>query len=117
MDLRLEKALDSSKLRYTLHLEKRRLQEKLRADLTYSVNGGQFFIDRNFIVFLNLLTPEEGRLSTTILDDNLTPIYIEDIAQLQQDVLATYTRTVNQYQIDFDALRKKRTTAAIVNYE
>ena len=51
MDVRLEQALDLSKTRYTLFLEKRRLQEKLKADLTYSVNGGQFYIDRNFIVY------------------------------------------------------------------
>lgn len=116
MDLRLERALDSAKFRYTLQLEKRRLQEKLRADLTYAVNGGQFFIDRNFIVFLNLLTPEEGQLSTTILDDNMNPIYIDDINKLRHDVLDIYSRTVNQYQLDFEALRKKRTIAAVVDY-
>jgi hypothetical protein len=117
MDLRLEQALDSAKFRYTLHLEKRRLQEKLQADLTYAVNGGQFFIDRNFIVFLNLLTPAEGTLSTTILDDNLNPIHISDITKLQRDVLALYTRVVNQYSSDFENLRKKRTVASVVDYE
>jgi hypothetical protein len=115
MDVRLTQALDLSKFRYTLFLEKRRLQEKLRADLTFSVNGGQFYIDRNFIVFLNLLVPEEGTMSATILDDNLTPIYIDDLAKLQKTVLDIYTRTVNQYQLDFDALRKKRKPAAIVD--
>ena len=67
MDVRLEQALDLSKTRYTLFLEKRRLQEKLKADLTYSVNGGQFYIDRNFIVYLNLLVPSEGTVSATMI--------------------------------------------------
>lgn len=115
MDVRLEQALQTSKFRYTLSLEKRRLQEKLKSDLTFSFNGGQFFIDRNFIVFLNLLTPEEGKLSTTILDDNLNPIYVEDIAELQKNVLATYTRIVNQYQVDFEGLRKKRSVEALLS--
>lgn len=115
MDVRLAQALDLSKFRYTLFLEKRRLQEKLRADLTFSVNGGQFYIDRNFIVFLNLLVPEEGTVSTTVLDDNLTPVYIDNIAELQKTVLDIYTRVTNQYQVDFDALRKKRKPAAIVD--
>jgi hypothetical protein len=115
MDVRLEQALDLSKTRYTLFLEKRRLQEKLKADLTYSVNGGQFYIDRNFIVYLNLLVPSEGTVSATILDDNLTPIYIEDLQQLQKDVLNLYTQVVNQYQQDFDQLRRKRSPAAIMN--
>jgi hypothetical protein len=115
MDVRLEQALDLSKTRYTLFLEKRRLQEKLKADLTYSVNGGQFYIDRNFIVFLNLLTPSEGTVSATILDDNLTPVYIENIQQLQKDVLDLYTQTVNQYQQDFEQLRRNRSPASIVN--
>lgn len=115
MDVRLEQALDLSKFRYTLFLEKRRLEEKLKADLTYAFNGGQFYIDRNFIVFLNLLTPEEGTMSTTILDDNMRPIYVEDITKLQKDVLELYSRVVNQYQVDFEQLRKKRSPSAIVD--
>lgn len=90
MDERLSKALENSKFRYNLYLERRRLQEKLKSDLTYAINGGKFNIDRNFIVFLNLLTPEEGRMSATILDDNLTPVYIDDLAEFQKDVLDVY---------------------------
>lgn len=113
----IEQALHVSKFRYTIYLEKRRLQEKLKSDLTYSINGGQFYIDRNFIVFLNLLVPEEGTMSTTVLDDNLNPVQIDDITKMQQDVIAIYTQTVKQYQIDFENLRRKRSTASVVNYE
>jgi hypothetical protein len=108
MEEKLLKALDSAKLRYTLSLERRRLQEKLRSDLTYSINGGKFYIDRNFIVFLNLLTPEEGRLSTTILDDNLNPIYIEDITKFQQEALTIYLDSINRYAEAIEVIRKKR---------
>jgi hypothetical protein len=115
MDERLAKALEFSNLRHTLHLEKRRLQEKLKADLTLSYNGGVFQIDRNFIVFLNLLTPDEDTTSTVVLDDRQDPIYIENLQEFKRKALNVYHRCINQYYVDFEALKKKRSVKAVVD--
>lgn len=114
MDERLTKALEFANFQQTLYLEKKRLQDKLKKDLTFGYNGGIFNADRNFIVFLNLLIPEEGKSSVTILDDNLIPIQINDISDLQQRTLKVYFTAVNQYSLEFENLRKKRTVKAIV---
>ena len=115
MDERLTNALEFAKYKQTLYLEKKRLQEKLKAELTFPFNGGIFYADRQFIVYLNIITPEEGKLSTTILDDRLNPIYVEDITALQKKALETYSQAVNQYQIEFANLQKKRSVKAIVD--
>jgi hypothetical protein len=106
MDERLAKALEFSKYKQTLYSEKKRLQEKLKSELTFPFNGGIFYADRHLIVFLNLLTPEEGTSATSILDERLTPIYVEDILVLQKKALDTYSKAVNQYQVDFANLQK-----------
>jgi hypothetical protein len=115
MDKRLEQALEFANFQQTHYLEKRRLQEKLKSDLIFGYNGGTFNADRNFIVFLNLLIPKEGKSSVTILDDRLNPVYIEDIEDLQKQALAAYFTAVNQYQIEFEHLRKKRSVKALLD--
>jgi len=115
MDQRLAKALEFARYKQTLHLEKKRLQEKLKSELTFPFNGGMFYADRHLIVFLNLLTPAEGTSSTTILDERLNPIYVEDISVLQKKALNVYSQAVNKYQIEFAKLQKKRSVKAIVD--
>lgn len=114
MDKRLEQALDFSNLQHTLYLEKKRIQSKLHRDLELVYSGGRFTIDRNFVVFLELLNPDDDG-SVTILDDNLTPIRIQDPTAFQKEVRNTYFRAVNQYRVDFESLKKKRSVKAIVN--
>ena len=115
MDPRLEKALEFANFRQTLYLEKVRLQEKLKTELTIGWNGGQFYIDRNLIVFLNLITPEEGTNSVVILDDFHNPIEIDDLIKFKEYAINRYFTLVNQYALDIDALKKKRTVKGIVN--
>jgi hypothetical protein len=115
VDTRLEKALEISKFRRTLYLEKLRLQEKLKSDLTIGYNGGRFYIDRNLIVFLNLITPVEGTNSVILLDDTQNPIRVDDLVKFREQITNTYFTVINQYTLDIDALKKKRTIKAIVN--
>lgn len=115
MDKRLEDALEFSKFRHSQHLEKRRLEEKLKNDLTFYYDGGCFYIDSNLIGFLSLLTPDEGTASVVILDQQLKPVRINDLNTFRKDVLDTYSRVVNQYYIDYENLRRRRSVASIVN--
>lgn len=114
MDERLEQALEFANYQRTLHLEKKRIQAKLRQDLELVYSGGRFLVDRNFIVFLQIFNPEEDG-SVTILDENLTPITINDPADFQKEAYNTYFRAVNRYRVEFEALKKKRTVKAVVD--
>jgi hypothetical protein len=115
MDQRLQNALDFSNFRHTQYLEKQRLKEKLQTDLTLAYNGGRFFLDKNFLAFINTLIPEDGTNSMPILDDKLDPILIKDIVEFRQLCWDRYFRTINQYYLDIESLKKKRSVGAIVN--
>jgi hypothetical protein len=115
MDERLEKALDVAKLRQTQNIELRRLKEKLRVDLTYPYGGCNFYIDRNFILFLTEISPNEGTASVVIVDDTMTPTRINDILEFKKLILEKYSSVMNQYYVDYEALRKKRNIKSIVD--
>jgi hypothetical protein len=114
MDDRLKRALEVANFNYTLYAEKKRLQAQLHRDLELAYNGGKFTIDRNFVVFLHLLNPDDDG-SVTILDDNLNPIIVTDPEQFQKEVDNTYHRAVNRYRVEFESLKKKRSAKAIVD--
>ena len=115
MDERLENALKFANLRQTLFLEKQRLQEKLKSDLSISYNGGRFYLDRNFIMYINTITPEEGIVSATVLDDKMNPIFIENIADFRFHISQVYSDATSSYYQAFEELKKKRSVKAIVD--
>jgi hypothetical protein len=115
MDERLESALKFANLRQTLFLEKQRLQEKLKSDLSISFNGGRFYLDRNFIMYINTITPAEGIISATILDDKTNPILIDNLADFRFHISQVYNDAVSEYYQAFEELKKKRSVKAIVD--
>lgn len=115
MDDRLENALKFANFRHTLFLEKQRLQEKLKTEMFISFNGGRFYIDRNFLIYLDTVTPEQGVGSVTLLDEKLNPVYIEDISEFKFYVSGIYNKAVNEYHMAFQELKSKRSVKAIVD--
>ena len=114
MDERLEKALEFANYRQTLALEKKRLKEKMKAGLTFAQNGGIFFIDRNFLGFLHFISQDEETESAIVLDERQVPILITDLEQFKRIAIQKYFEVTNQYYVDFEALKKKRTVKDIV---
>lgn len=114
MDDRLSKALEFANFRHALGLEKKRLQEKLKSDLTIAQNGGIFTIDRNFIVFLNTIDPDSEEESAVVLDDRNVPILIDNVTEFKKFVTETYFRIINQFYLDYEGLKKKRNPASLV---
>lgn len=114
MDNRLTKALDVSKLRHTHNIEKRRLQEKLKVELTVTYGGGRFTVTPELISFANNLITTEYQ-DHVLLDDNSTPILVKDIVEFQKLLTSTYREATSQYYQDFETLRKKRSIKDIVN--
>jgi hypothetical protein len=115
MDERLESALKFANLRHTLFLEKQRLQEKFKNDISISYNGGRFYLDRNFIMYVNTITPEEGIGSATILDDKMNPVYIENLTDFRFHISQVYNTAVNSYSNAIEELKKKRSVKTIVD--
>jgi hypothetical protein len=114
MDSRLEKALEFSNLRMTQSIERRRLKEKLKTDLTYAHNGGIFVIDRTLLTFLQSLQTKIGHGSSVILDDKLNPVEIKNVSEFADAVWETYFTTTSQYLWDLNNLKQRRKVQDIV---
>ena len=89
MDDRLQTALDFSKYRQTLAIQRKLLKEKLQARLTYGTAGGIFYIDRSLISFVQLCI-DQGRVSNIpLIDSNENPVLIDDLVEFKEKDIMT----------------------------
>ena len=115
MDQYLEQALNISNLRMTQSIERRRLKEKLKTDLTYAYNGGIFFIDRTLLSFIQPLAEKFQYESAVILDDKMNPIEIKNVTEFADAIWNLYFITTQQYYWDLNTLKQKRKVQDIVD--
>ena len=78
-------------------------------------NGGIFSIDRTFLGFLNFISEDNDGESVIVLDDRQVPILIEDFGAFRREAIQKYFQATNQYYIDYEALKKKRTVKSLVD--
>ena len=114
MDLKLEKALEFSNLRMTQSIERRRLKEKLKSDLTYAHNGGVFVLDRTLLTFLISLKDKFQYGSAVILDDKMNPVEIKNVTEFADSIWELYFKTTQQYFWDINTLKQKRKVQDVV---
>jgi len=115
MDERLAKALDFSKFKQTLLLEKKNLREKIDSKLTYGHNGGIFKIDRSLINFVQMLI-DQGRIDNIpILDSNDIPILIDDVTVFRDEILDRYMTAVYEYFKQYEKIKKSRSVDKLID--
>jgi hypothetical protein len=114
MDQYLEKALEISNLRMTQSIERRRLKEKIKTDLTYAYNGGIFFVDRTLLSFIQPLREKFQYGSAVILDDKMNPVEIKNVIEFADAIWDLYFATTKQYLWDLNTLKQKRKVQDIV---
>lgn len=114
MDERLAKALDFSKFRQTLTLERKNLKEKIDANLTYGYNGGIFKIDRSLIVFVQMLIDQQRVENVPLLDSNETPILVSDMNAFRDEVLDRYMTAVYEYFRQYEKIKKSRSVDKLI---
>jgi len=116
MDERLERALEFSNYRVTLHQQLETLKFKMRNGLTHSCNGGTFHISQELIGFCNSLILDE-QTESVLLDINELPILIPDLPEFYEEIYSKYFETLNEYSAEYEKLRKARKVAAIVDID
>jgi hypothetical protein len=117
MDERLKKALDFSNYRQTLAVQRRSLNEKMQAKLTYGHNGGIFKIDRILVTFVSLLCSEGRTSGVVLLDQNENPILVEDLEQFKTEIFDRYFSVTSDYQQEYEKIKKSRSVEKLVDYE
>jgi hypothetical protein len=114
MDERLEKALEFSNYMVTLNNQKRMLTEKYYQNLIHYYKGGQFSVNQGLISFCQTLISNDQD-DAVLIDDNNTPILIDNIEDFTLEILNVYFTASNEYLSEFDTLKSSRTVEKLVN--
>ena len=114
MEDRLQQALDFANYRQTLNNQLQKLAIKSEGSLIYSVAGGNFTIDQQFICFLDYLV-RSGYSEATLLDNNKTPISITDTSAMLKSATDRYFEVTNDYFREHQKLRKLRNVKSVLD--
>lgn len=115
LDDRLEQALQKSKYKVSLFLQKENSRLKFKQGLSFSKNGGMFFIDQTLISFVNLLVSRKQN-EAILIDVNGNPINIENLDKFLEDILTRYFEKTNDYLIEFKKLQSSRSVSDSVEW-
>jgi hypothetical protein len=113
---KLEKALEFANYRITLNTQIEQLKATTKNRLILARNGGFFTCSPSLVSFINTLV-EQGVESTALLDDNETPVRIENLKEFRDEMLNRYQETVNAYFKDYEKLRRSRKVRSIVELD
>ena len=80
-------------------------------------NGGQFSVTRELLTFVSMLISKGNDSDIVLLDDNDTPIKIDDLIKFFDDILDIYFTATNEYQTEYEKIRTKRTVDGLVQHE
>lgn len=117
MDERLEKALEFSNYMVALNNQKRILKEQFKEKCVYYFNAGQFTITKELITFVNMLVEKGNSEQIVLIDDNETPIMVENLENFLNDILDIYFSSSNQYHLDYKNLASKRSVPNLVDFD
>lgn len=112
MDSKLKKALDLANFSVTYENQKRLVKEKFETDCIYYYNGGQFTVDRELVLYTDILAKDfdrKGRdYNPVVLDDNETPIHIESVIKFHRAIIEQYQTALANYKKALDDLNRNR---------
>ena len=113
MDEALKKALEFSNFTATLNTQKRILHQKYLGDLVMYSDNGKFTITKELLNFVYMISNNSSK--TVLIDDNNTPIQINDIDDFITKATQQYTDATNKYLGDYKTLSTKRSVEGLVD--
>ena len=114
MDDRLEKALDFSNFMVTLNNQRKLIYERFLENSVYYEKGSKFVVNKELINFCHTLL-QKKQISANFIDDNNTPIEIEDLEEFLDKILNVYFTSINEYLVKFNEIKEKRTSEGLLN--
>ena len=111
MDEALSKALEFSNITATLNTQKRILHEKYLGDLVLYHNGGKFTVTKELLNFCHIL----GSDKTILVDDNNTPVQIDNLSQFKTLAHQKYADATNVYLASYKEITTKRNVEGMVD--
>lgn len=114
MDERLEKALEFSNYMATLNNQKRIIREQFLESCVHYLNGGKFSVNRDLITFCHTLL-QNNQTGCVLIDDNDTPVNVEDLQKFLDDILDIYFTASYKYLDKHNEIKANRTVEGLVN--
>lgn len=116
MDERVQKALKFANYRTTLNNQLELLKFKVESSHIYSINGGSFQVNRELLVYTNMLVMKEIE-QAVLLDKNGLPVLIDDISQFHEDIFDLYHEILNDYHNEYESIRNSRSVQSILDLD
>lgn len=117
MDERLKKALDFSNYMITLNNQKRILKEQFREQVIFYHKGGQFTVTKELITFVSMLVDRGSLEDVVLVDDNETPVMVDDLEEFLTEILDIYFSATNQFHAKYEELKRNRSVEKLTGYE
>jgi hypothetical protein len=114
MDERLEKALEFSNYMTVLNSQKRIIREQYLENCIHYLNGGKFSVTRELINFCHMLVQTEQD-SAVLIDDNDTPIKVDNVNDFCDNILDIYFTASNEYLDKYNDLKTNRTVQGMLD--
>ena len=110
----VKRAFDLANYAAAFSNQKHILKEEFNQALIHFENGGTFTISKELICFVKVLTDLPNK-TVVIVDDNQTPIEIEDVDKFLETILSKYTFAVNGYYTKYSAIKSARSVESILS--
>lgn len=117
MDERLAKALDFSNYMVTLNHQKRILKEQFREQSIFYYAGSQFTVTKELMTFVGMLVDKGYEEDVVLVDDNETPVMVNDLVSFQDDIMDLYFSATNNFHAQYEKLKKNRSVEKLTGYE
>jgi len=112
---KIKKAFDAANFMTVLAAQKKILREEYYQSLVYYQNGGVFSVNKELINFTKTLIDLNNHGDVVLIDDNDTPILIEDLKKFLDNILSMYSSATNSYYNKISELRRNRTIEKIID--
>ena len=116
MDDRLERALDFSNFRLTLHNQKQSAKQRAENMLQVQYSNSLFKADQTLINFVKTMK-DEGYTPFVVNDVHNNPVQIEDSELFFEKLISAYASAMNEYIISHEKLKKARNIKRLVEWE
>jgi hypothetical protein len=110
MDERLEQALAVSKALETHQNQKNILHKQYKDNLIYYFDGQKISVDLSLIAYCTTKT-----MPIVVIDDNKTPVLIDDIEEFTKKITAMYETASRKYFMEFKKIKSKRSVKELID--
>jgi hypothetical protein len=114
MDDTVKKAFEISNFMSALAEQKRVLLEEYHQNSIYFFNGTVFKVDKELINFVKTLI-DLGQDSFVLIDNNNTPVDIQNPKKFLQELLDKYFFAANAYNTKFQKLKSSRSVESLLD--